>query len=82
MKRLILVSAMILGLAATGAFAAQNKNAKPASKPAAASNTGGTMKSSGGGKHHKRRHHRKGSSKGSSTGNMSASKPSKTKNSK
>ncbi len=33
MKRLILVSAMILGLAATGALASQNKNSKPASKP-------------------------------------------------
>jgi Spy/CpxP family protein refolding chaperone len=81
MKRLILVSAMILGLAATGAFAAQNKNSKPASKPAASSNTGGTMKSSGGGKHHRRRHHRKSKGSAASTGNMS-SKPSKSKNSK
>jgi hypothetical protein len=76
MKRLILVSAMILGLAATGAMATQNKNSKPAAKPAASSNTGETMTK---GKHH-RRHHRKGhkGGKGASTGNTAA----KPKNSK
>jgi hypothetical protein len=87
MKRLILVSAMILGLAATGALASQNKNAKPPSKSAASSNTGGTM--SGGkstGRHH-RRHHRRHHHKGTaSTGNMSATpktpKTTKNKNSK
>jgi len=81
MKRLILVSAMILGLAATGAMASQNKNTKGASKPAATGTGGGTM-SKGSGKHHKRRHHRRRHHKGSaSTGNM-ASKTPKSKNTK
>jgi len=82
MKRLIVVSAMILGLAATGAIAAQNKNAAKPKPAPAASNTGGTMKSTGGGRHHRRRHHRRGH--GKSTGNMSSAAPKapKTKNSK
>ena len=68
MKRIVLTSAMILGLAATSAFAAQNKNAaKPKTAKAApamkSSNSGGSMASSNSGmksgKKHHRRHHRK-----------------------
>jgi hypothetical protein len=87
MKRLILVSAMILGLAATSVLASQNKNtAKPKPKPTATSNTGTMSGGKTSGKHHRRRrHHRKG--KGTSTGNMASSTPkapktTKNKNSK
>jgi hypothetical protein len=67
MKRTILTATMLLALAVTSAFAAQNKNAgskKPAAKPAAAASNSNSSKgaSTGGSKKgHKRhrKHHRK-----------------------
>ena len=70
MKKIILAGSMVLALVATAAFAGQNKNSKPASKPAPTM-TGNKTSTGGGGKHHKRhhrRHHKGGGSKSSNTG--------------
>jgi hypothetical protein len=64
MKRTIITGTMLLALAATSAFAAQNKNAgskKPAAKPAAAASNSNAKggASTGGSKKGHRRHHKK-----------------------